>query len=578
MVENNRFKVKDLNYYSYRGFILQWCSLITSAVALGMSLIGFITNADYTTFTLIYGLFSLIPLLLHRFGLERIGTYIYIIGLNLLIFYRSSEVKSALLATVLVLILIIAALMTSFNFTTMIFIADMAFVYISTMSGNFTWNQPQDPETGIMFANQVTTLVPLLVVGYVIAIVVLKILIDTIDNQKYQYEILEKTQDQLIEQEKLSSIKVLAGGIAHDFNNLLMSILGNIDLVLFDPSNIEENSKCLLEAENAAIRAKDLTQQLLMFSKKTQPVKIITDLKKDLADIVSFNLRGTNAIGEIRVDSDLWPVNVDKGQIGQVIQNLVINSYQAMSGQGGLIKVIARNVIMNSGNRFDLDSGNYILIEIIDQGIGVPKDIENKLFDPYFTTKQNGSGLGLSICNSIINNHGGVIRYTTSERETNFYFYLPAVPEKNVEEFEKNHNITHYNGKVLIMDDEISVGKILKLMLNKLGFTVDLTYNGQEAIKKYKQSIEQGYKYRFIICDLTVPGGMGGFEAFKEIKAIDPNVMAIVSSGYSHTESIEQCKKEGFKGALSKPYVLSDLSQIIEHVLIKPEITVFEAL
>jgi PAS domain S-box-containing protein len=377
----------------------------------------------------------------------------------------------------------------------------------------------------------------------------------------------KKMEEEFLRIQKLESLGVLAGGIAHDFNNLLTGILGNISLVKKGSDFQDKSYRRLDEAERASLRAKDLTGQLLTFSKGGVPIKEVASVGKIIADSASFALRGSNVRCEFNMAEDLWLAEVDEGQISQVLNNLVINAQQAMP-QGGVIRVKAENVNLKAEEGLPLKEGRYVKITVEDKGIGIPKEHLSKVFDPYFTTKQKGSGLGLAIVHSIIKNHNG---YIGVESEigvgTRFHIYLPAC-DKNVSELAGvgEESVIEGVGRILIMDDEELVRGILSDMLGQLGYEVEFTSDGRRAIELYREAKESDKPFDVVIMDLTIPGGMGGKEAIGKLLEVDPNVKAVVSSGYSNDPVMSEYGKYGFKGVVSKPYKIEELSKTVHEV------------
>ncbi len=365
---------------------------------------------------------------------------------------------------------------------------------------------------------------------------------------------------------KLESIGIFAGGIAHDFNNLLTAILGNVSLAkaMLKPENPAYNK--LTKTEKASLRAKDLTQQLLTFSKGGAPHKVTTSVKEIVEESASFALSGAKAKCAFSWPGNLWSVEGDKGQIGQVIQNLVSNADQAMP-EGGVIKIWAENTIIGDVAELPLPGGRYIKISIRDMGKGIPEEYLSKIFDPYFTTKQRGSGLGLAVCYSVIKSHHGLI---TVESEfgisTTFHIYLPA-SEKGAEIETEESETIRGEGTILVMDDEEMVREVLSDMLDFLGYQVELTTDGAEAIGLYQKAQQAGRQYDAVIMDLTVPGGMGGKEAIRKLLELDPGAKVIVSSGYGNDPIMAEYAQYGFSGVVSKPFKIETLSSVLHGVI-----------
>ena len=366
---------------------------------------------------------------------------------------------------------------------------------------------------------------------------------------------------------KLESIGLLAGGIAHDFNNLLTAIIGNIALAknYIDPQN--KASVRLQQAEKALFRSKDLTQQLLTFSKGGDPVKRSVAIADVIRESASFALRGANVKCTFDIAENLWQILVDSSQFSQVIQNLVINADHAMP-QGGTVAISAQNITVAPANGRHFPAGNYVKISIQDNGPGIPLDNLPKIFDPYFTTKKEGSGLGLSIVHSVVHNHGGYIEIDSlPDKGTTFHIYFPASLKKDWQkESEKSQVIRGY-GKILVMDDEEMIRDFVKELLESLGYEVELAGEGGEAVRMFQSARDKGEPFAAVFMDITVPGGMGGEEAIKKLLAIDPEVKAIVSSGYAQDPIMSNYRQYGFAGVVPKPYNLEEMSRELHRVL-----------
>jgi signal transduction histidine kinase/ActR/RegA family two-component response regulator len=389
-------------------------------------------------------------------------------------------------------------------------------------------------------------------------------------NAELRTQIAEKQriEEELSRTRHLESLGILAGGIAHDFNNLLTAIMGNTSLAkMFTEPDTKIYAR-LEEVEKASLRARDLTQQLLTFSKGGAPIKKVTSIADIICDSSRFALRGSHARCKFNIMEDLWPVEVDEGQISQVISNLAINADQAMP-EGGVVEIRAENVTLLKGQVVTLEPGRYIRLSITDSGIGIPKDHLNKIFTPYFTTKQRGSGLGLATSYSIINKHGGVI-IVESEigRGTTFNIYLPASGKEIPEKEKKSMTTITGSGKILVMDDEEFIRNTAGEMLATVGYTVGYADDGAQAIDLYIRARESGEPYDLIIMDLTIPGGMGGVEAIQKLLEIAPDAKAIVSSGYANGPIMADFKEYGFKGVIAKPYRTDELCKVVQNVIV----------
>lgn len=382
----------------------------------------------------------------------------------------------------------------------------------------------------------------------------------------------KKLEEELVKASKLESIGILAGGIAHDFNNLLTIIMGNVSLARMKISDTEKSKKFLSEIEKASKQAKDLTQQLLTFAKGGMPpVTRVISAKELLSETVNLILSGSNVKCDFTFAADLEQVKVDEGQLKQVINNLIINATQAMP-DGGTIWVKAHNLIFQQNELNDangLATGNYVAISIRDEGIGIPPENLHNIFDPYFTTKDYGTGLGLATCYSIIKNHKGSITVSSKVGQgTTFTILLPASLEKlqlkNEEEYSSDNSS---KGKILVMDDEEAIRATTVTMLEDLGYIAFPTSEGVEAINQYQQALNTEHPFDAVIMDLTIPGGMGGRKTIEKLLEIDPNVKAIVSSGYSNDQVIANFHDYGFSGFLPKPYAVEDLCKALQQLL-----------
>jgi two-component system, cell cycle sensor histidine kinase and response regulator CckA len=380
----------------------------------------------------------------------------------------------------------------------------------------------------------------------------------------------KRMEEERVVMSKLSSTGILAGGIAHDFNNLLSVILGNIEMIKKFKPGKEEATNFLEAAQKATLEARGLTQQLIILNEGGGPNKKLTSLADSLQEQVTFTLRGSPVESTFVVPSDLWQIEVDEGQLVQVIRNIVLNAWEAMP-EGGTISVGAANVELTPSSNLPLLPGDYVKISISDQGNGIPEEILLKIFDPYFSTKQRGNqkgmGLGLTICRSIIQKHGGAISVDTKlGHGTTLQVYLPAWREAPAAK-PTLQELLPGTGRILVMDDEVMVRTMLGAMLRRLGYEVQLTDNGEKAIECYRTAKDLGRPFDIVLLDLTVRGGLGGKETIRELLTIDPAVKAIVFSGYEQGPVIENYRQYGFKAALIKPYQISDLKETLSRVM-----------
>jgi PAS domain S-box-containing protein len=366
---------------------------------------------------------------------------------------------------------------------------------------------------------------------------------------------------------KLESLGILAGGIAHDFNNILMAVVGNLSLAGMAAID-EKTARRLSEAEKACVRARSLTQQLLTFSKGGAPVKKTMGIGSLLEDSAQFALRGSNVKCVTEIPRGLWLVDADEGQMNQVFHNIVLNAKQAMP-DGGELVISAANVEIGPDNRpagFDQADGRYIRLSIADQGTGIPEEIRRRIFDPYFTTKSKGSGLGLASSYSIVAKHDGSIGLESEVGVgTTFHIYLPAaVSQQETVVVAVPQETVRGKGRVLLMDDEEMVREVAAEMLEHLGYEVVAVGDGKDAIRTYQDEMTAGRKFDAVITDLTVPGGMGGKDAVAALRQIDPDVHAVVSSGYADDPVMAVYQRFGFRGVVAKPFTVKELGRVLK--------------
>ena len=323
----------------------------------------------------------------------------------------------------------------------------------------------------------------------------------------------------------------------------------------------------MAEAEKASIRAKSLTRRLLTFSKGGEPVKEVTTIPEVIVGCSTFALSGSKVGCEFNFPADLWPIKIDVGQINQAIQNIIINADQAMPG-GGKIKIGAANITVDRNHGLPLPPGKYVVLTFQDSGSGIPQVNLSKIFDPFFTSKENGSGMGLTTAYSIIKRHDGHIAVASEIGVgTTFSVYLPSSKEKIPAKAEPVEIDIHGKGKILAMDDEEMIRDLIQLMLHRMGYEVELAKDGKEAIGLYQEALDAGKPFDAVILDLTVPGAMGGKEAIARLYEMDTKVKAIVSSGYSIDPVMSNFKKYGFCGVVEKPFNLQKLGTTLDKIL-----------
>jgi PAS domain S-box-containing protein len=379
----------------------------------------------------------------------------------------------------------------------------------------------------------------------------------------------KRMEEEILKAQKLESLGVLAGGIAHDFNNLMTGVMGNISLAIM---NVDPDSKAysrLQDAENACDQTRDLTRQLLTFAKGGAPVRKLDSIARIITESAGFVLRGSNVRCEFILPEELWDMEVDGGQMSQVINNLIINADQAMP-DGGVITVRAENIVIGPDTTLPLQEGEYAHILIRDQGTGISEEILPKIFDPYFTTKKKGSGLGLASVYSIIRRHEGHVGVESKPGAgTTFHLYLPASKERCEREADEPARPTPVGGtcRILVVDDERVVRETAREVLEHLGYSVDACDDGSVAVDLYREARESATPYSVVFMDLTIPGGMGGKVLMKKLLDIDPDAKGVVMSGYSNDQILTNYRQYGFCGMVSKPFSLEEILEVLKSLL-----------
>jgi CheY-like chemotaxis protein len=372
----------------------------------------------------------------------------------------------------------------------------------------------------------------------------------------------KQVEEELFRGRKLESPGVLAGGIAHDFNNFLTIIAGNIALAKMHLKPADPVCDILEQAAMACNRAKSLALQLLTFGKGGAPVRRPSPLDGVVKDAVDLARAGATVTIDLVIGGDLWSAEIDIEQISQTLYNILLNARQAMP-EGGIIEVRAENVVFDADS-LSLRNGRYVMISVRDHGCGIAADVLPRIFDPYFTTKQSGSGLGLATVHAIIAKHEGRITVQSIPgAETTFSIYLPACKAAQPAESGVGQQLQTGSGRILVMDDEEALRTLLAQILKRLGYEVECVRDGTEAINLYQKAKDSGRRFDIVLVDLTIPGGMGGKEVAARLREVDDSVILIVSSGYSHTPIMSEFRKYGFDDVLSKPWTPVQLSEVL---------------
>jgi two-component system cell cycle sensor histidine kinase/response regulator CckA len=380
----------------------------------------------------------------------------------------------------------------------------------------------------------------------------------------------KRIEDEILRSDKLESLGMLAGGMAHEFNNVLTKVLGNITLAKTMVQPNDPLFKRLDNTERSIYDAKRLTDSILTFSDGGEPIKETLSVRDLLYDSSSTAVIGTNVSPKFDLQDDLFNIEADHSQMIQAMRAIFSNAVESMPN-GGNVKVVARNVELETNeNGLDLFPGSYVRIDIIDHGVGIPKEKLLHIFDPYFTTKGSG-GLGLTTALSIVKRHkGNILVESAVSLGSKFGIFLPATLNEIRSDERAEVTRDMEIGRVLLMDDEEGILEVGKELLQEYGYEVECARTGEEAVKMYDDALKAKRRFDIIIMDLTIKGGMGGREAIRKVLDIDPAARAIVSSGYSHDPVMAHYYEYGFKGVVKKPYMIADMIDEIQRIIKGP--------
>jgi len=376
-----------------------------------------------------------------------------------------------------------------------------------------------------------------------------------------------KMEEEIIRSKKLKSIGILAGGIAHDFNNLLAVMLGNLSLIKAGGVRGDKMFELIDAVEKACMKSRDLTRELMTFTRNVDIVPETVSVKDIIRESCEFTLHGSNVECDIEIEPDISPIMADRSQVKRALYNIFLNARQAMP-EGGTIRVKCSKAKISASDDLPLNPGEYVILRVEDRGEGIPFEIQDRIFDPFFTTRENGRGIGLAACHSIVKKHNGHIRVESEVgKGTEFYIYLPASEEEPAGEKTDEGSVITGSGRVLVVDDEPAIRKMAEQMLEALGYSADSASGGAQAIRLYRESLEQGCCYDAVILDLTIPGEKGGCDVLRRIRELDSGVRAIVSSGYSEDDAIANYQDYGFVHRLAKPYRIDKISRVLNSVI-----------
>jgi PAS domain S-box-containing protein len=380
-----------------------------------------------------------------------------------------------------------------------------------------------------------------------------------------------RIQEERAKANKLASLGLLAGGIAHDFNNILMAVMGNVSMARAVMPRGALSGNWLAEAEQACVRARQLTWQLLTFSKGGVPTRKPVAVARILQESAGLALHGSSVECTFDLAEDLWTVEADAAQLVQVFSNVLINARQAMS-DGGSVRVRVENILETDRrweNALRVEPRRYVRVSIVDKGIGIPKEHISRIFDPYFSTKKQGSGLGLATTYSIVKNHGGFLAVDSRPGHgTTVQINFPAAGSREVEvHAEAAVRAAGSKQRVLIMDDEASVRTLAANMLQHLGYEAEVVEGGSAAVERFERALASGQRFDVVLLDLSVPGDLGGTEAVDRLGALDPEVKTILMSGFAQHPAVTEFQTYGFKAVITKPFTLQELSATLHSVI-----------
>jgi two-component system, cell cycle sensor histidine kinase and response regulator CckA len=382
-----------------------------------------------------------------------------------------------------------------------------------------------------------------------------------------------RRQEEVQKAQRLEALGSLAGGIAHDFNNILTGVFGFIGLAQLEADPGTKIQQRLAQAEKALARARQLSSQLLTFSRGHTPNKKVMSVLALIQDESQAAIRGTTATLRFEIAENIAPVDADESQLVQVIRNLVLNAAQAMP-EGGMITIRAVNRQVRAREIPTLPPGEYVCLSVCDQGPGIPLNLRSRIFEPYFSTKKQGAGLGLSVAYAIIRNHHGLLTLTPESegQGATFQIFLPVSPplsQSRQTPRQRPHLGRH--ARILVMDDDEIVREVVVEMLERLGYDVTTVPEGNEAVRVYKEAMGKGASFDAVILDLTIPGGRGGKETLVDLLAINPQVKAFIASGYIYGPLMTDYRSHGFIGAIAKPFDVKMLIEALASVIPPPE-------
>ncbi|MCY3411524.1 MAG: response regulator [Candidatus Heimdallarchaeota archaeon] len=530
--------------------------LIFAAVSI---LLSIYTTVNYELFIVLATTLAIINVLLIRFEQYQLAKLNIVISFSLVIFISSFVQQSATLFILITFTLFTAAIFEFPRLVHAVYYTSVVLILIYLDLGVFTIEQTFVEGYTPALNNNVQVLAPMLLIAYIVALVFMKTYVRSLYKQQERYIQLLEAHESLISQAQLKSIQLLAGGIAHDFNNLLTTILGSISLMELDEQLSEDSRENLEDMYSAAENARNLASQLLNLVRPTTSlIQIITDVNDLIRSTVRFTLKGRTSLVEFELDENISPIQADRVQISQVLQNLVLNADEAMD-DAGVITVRSSNILLPSKNPYALPQGQYILISVLDQGNGIPIETSDKIFNMFYSTNDDGSGIGLAISKNIVETHGGYINFTSNPDGTEFFIILPAQQvEIEAEEGEDETSSFDLSATIAIYDDNIDVIKILSRLLSSFQVTIISATNSDQFFKLINEQ-----QVDIFILDMILPGDISGERMAKILTDRFDDPYLVLSSGYTSEFFFNDYKQYHFSNILRKPYSFKDVRRLL---------------
>jgi signal transduction histidine kinase/CheY-like chemotaxis protein len=557
------FEISILN--KIKNQFIQFFVLTVSAMVILLLILYIIFGGNYLVGLIGAIIIDIVIIILQWKKKDQLVGHLLFIPGSILVFIQCYIQHSGMVLCILGLFLVASSILRSFKFTTWLFICYLGGIGVFMGLGILNIGQEFIPGSSIALVNNVQIAIPVLFLSFILSFFVSRILVTSIAQLHAQNLQLQQAQEGLISQTRVESIQLLAAGLSHDFNNMLMGFSGNIELMLDSPNMPENIIDSLKDMQQISLQARNLSNSLMTLAKQKDKIQMTPFNMKDLIEnVVKFALSGRKSKAIVECGPDLMGAYGDPIQISQVIQNLIINADQAMD-EGGIIKVQAYNLTLKEQNPYHLLAGDYLKIQVIDEGSGIPEKYQSQIFNPFFTTKSAGKGLGLTLCHSIIQNHNGYINFHSKKGTgTEFFFIIPATTLPPTDQNLSEEKWEQFNGLVLILEDNRNVLSVLENYLHSFGLqTIGMT-ESTTFLRQLEQSVKASEKIDLILIDLTLPGDIGGKEMVTKIRALAPNSYIIASSGYSQDYVETNFDMTQFNNFLHKPYSKHELQILLK--------------